>query len=320
MSNARWAQSLKRKMSLDNQRIREIKNRLQPLLEAEARALELKECVPDAACFVGLAGVKFLGEPHDVVAGLVSLRRITNAPGIVHVCRAADPKRSDYLGVARYSHTIKAEIAVGRSEAQDNPEFVHNLAWHTAALLKLRGHQTLFCPGSSTVSWDTVASVLDQSTPFLVLDDVPQQIRIGQLTEISHQDLEWVRDNWQRALNLRDASSSRRFGLAFNVSYTWNHTKDIRLAIANIWSGLEALFGIQTDRPVTQRLVERITAWLPGISEDDVRALYNHRCDAVHGRWMRDEELADVIKQSAQLLQQALVRCVEREEKTLPDW
>jgi hypothetical protein len=307
-------------MSLDDQRIKEIKSRLEPLAQAEARVVALKARVPDAACFVGLAGVKFRGETYDVVPGLVSLRAVSNAPGIVHVCRAADLKRTDYLGVARYSHTIIAEIAAGRPGANDDPDFVYNLAWHTAALLKLRGHQTLFCPGSSTVSWDTVAAVLDQSTPFLVLDDVPQQIRVGRLSEISHQDLEWVRDNWQRALNLRDASSSRRFGLAFNVSYTWNHTKDSRLAIANIWSGLEALFGIQTDRPVTERLVKRITSWLVGTSEHEVRTLYNHRCDAVHGRWMRDEELGNVIKQSSDLLQRSLVRSIEREEKTLPDW
>src|SRR5258706_9040710 len=119
-------------MSLDDQRIKEIKSRLEPLAQAEARAVALKARVPDAACFVGLAGVKFRGETYDVVPGLVSLRAVSNAPGIVHVCRAADLKRTDYLGVARYSHTIIAEIAAGRPEAKDDSDFVYNLAWHTA--------------------------------------------------------------------------------------------------------------------------------------------------------------------------------------------
>lgn len=119
----------------------------------------------------------------------------------------------------------------------------------------------------------------------------------------------------------RDAQRKfHRFGLAFNVAYTWNHTNDPRLAVASIWSGLEALFGIQTDRPVTQRLIERIAAWLAGVSEQDIRDLYNHRCDAVHGRSMEEPEIIDVIRRSADLLRRSLVRCIERDETTLPDW
>ena len=116
------------------------------------------------------------------------------------------------------------------------------------------------------------------------------------------------------------SSSSRRFGLAFNAAYTWNHTIDSRLAVANIWSALEALFGIQTDRPVTDRLVARIAAWGCGPPKADIRELYDHRCDAVHGRQMQDAEIIDVIRQSANLLRRSLILCIEREQKTLPDW
>ena len=305
-----------------NEEIERLKGLHQPLLDAEARARALQSSIPNAHWYFGLSGIDFAGEPYDIFPGLMVLRQVTNPPGVVHVCRAANLKQSDYLGIARYSHTIKAEIVAGivAPDLEFDADFLHGLAWHSAAMLKLRGHDTLFCPGSTTVSWDTVSLVDDQSKPFIVQDDVPQQIRSNPCRAITSDDLLWVRRNWEQALRLRDASSSQRFSLGFNISYTWNHTKDPRLAIAKIWSGMEALFGVQTDRPVTQRLVQRIAAWVPGTSEEDVRALYSHRCDAVHGRLMLQDQLADIITQSSGLLRSSLILSIERGQKTLPDW
>jgi hypothetical protein len=84
------------------------------------------------------------------VPGLVTIRRVTN-PGIVHVCRAADISRSDYLGIGRYSHAITAELAagdLGRPEADYDQNRLLDVAWHAAALLKLRGHASFVCPRS----------------------------------------------------------------------------------------------------------------------------------------------------------------------------
>jgi hypothetical protein len=227
------------------------------------------------------------------------------------------------LAIGRYSHSVAAELAVGNRdrEGHGEPDFLHNLAWHTAALLRLRGHHLLSCPASSTVSWDTVAAIDNQSVHFRVLDDVPRQVALNvRESTVTAADLTWVRDNWDRALRLRDASSSRRFGLAFNIAYTWNHTQEARIAIGNLWCGLDALFGLQTDRPVTQRLVERIAAWLSDTPEQQIFDLYNHRCDAIHGRWMKDDELGMVLRGTMSLLFRSLVRCIEEGMKTLPDW
>lgn len=308
-------------MVLTERQLQEIESRIQPLLDSEALAVKLQSQVPDAALFVGLAGIVYEESSFDILPDLVMLRPVTNPPGIVHVCRSANLNHSNYLGVARYSNYITAEIACGRklSSYSDDACFLHALAWHTTSLIKLRGHQTIFCPASSSVSWDTVALEANNSVTFLTLDDVPSKISIDDSKPVTTEDLVWVRNNWDRALDLRNASNSLRFGLAFNIAYTWNHTKDSRLAIASIWSGLEALFGVQTDRPVTQRLVERIAAWLD-ISEHSVYSLYNHRCDAVHGRSLQEDEILDVIRKSADLLRQTLIRCIETNKTTLPDW
>lgn len=310
-------------MSLSESELADIEASIHPILASEKRAQELQPLVPHSHLFVGLMGVTYSEAPFELLPGFLTLRQVTNPPGIIHVCRAADLERADYLAIARYSHGVKVELAVGDRKRDGHSEagFLHDLAWHAAGLLKLRGHHLLSCPASSTVSWDTVAAIENNSVQFRVLDDVPRQIalRTGQHT-ITPGELAWVRDHFNRSLRLREVSTSRRFGLAYNIAYSWNHTQEPRIAIGNLWCGLDALFGVKTDRPVTQKLVERIAAWVPGVSEVQVTDLYNHRCDAIHGRIMQDNQLGIALNDTVSLLFLSLTRCVEEGLPTLPDW
>ena len=309
-------------MKLTNDRLNAISARVQPLIAAEVRSRGLEGEVPPSYLFVGLNGVSYTGEAFEVLPGFLTLRQVTNPPGLVHVTRASSAKDDQYLSVGRYSYGITVELAAGSSEFPDSkdPEFLHAIAFHTAALVKLRGHENLFCPVSATTSWDLVASAGEHSVRFRLLDDVPSQIRVGHPSEIIEADLIWAREYWDQAFRMRDGSISARFGLAFNVAYTWNHTLNPRIAISSIWVGLEALFGNRTDRPVTRTLVDRIVSWLGDVSESEIFDLYNSRCDAVHGRPMDAKTLRDTLQGSSLLLRRSVVRCIESEERTLPDW
>jgi hypothetical protein len=301
--------------------LNKIKERLGPLLLAEARANELVQQTPPARLFVAVCGVRVEFDSFEVLDDFLSLQKVTNPPGIVHVTRAADLRYSDYLAVSRYSSAIQEEIAVGNTELQENDQFLLGIAWHTAALLKLRGYTSLFCPSSSSASWDTISAISDNSIKFQMLDDISKQISFTpQEASISVKDLEWVKLYWNTALDLRNAEKSRRFGLAFTIMYAWNQTPDPRIAIANIWAGLEALFGQRNERRTTEALARRISAWLPSITENEVRNLYIQRCDAVHGRWLNDAEVGRALKESENLLRQALIKCIETNTRTLPDW
>lgn len=121
-------------------------------------------------------------------------------------------------------------------------------------------------------------------------------------------------------MRLRNKDISRRFGLAFDLLYSWNHTDNLRIALANIWCGLEALFGRQDDKPVTKKLVERICCWNPELNISNVRALYNKRCDVVHGRWINDNEIIGAVNDSQRILRLSLIKAIETNKTTLPDW
>ena len=108
-------------------------------------------------------------DSQEIIAGLASIRSVSNPPGVVHVARAADLSASDYLGVSRYSASIRAELCVGthhRGTDEKEAQFELGTAWHLVALLKLIASPSLYCPAVSGVSWDAVAAIDDNSVVF----------------------------------------------------------------------------------------------------------------------------------------------------------
>lgn len=296
---------------------------MKPIFNLEERSKELMSVVPDRSLFVGLCGVS-LGFDEFEIRDYGCIRKVTNPPMFVHICSAANLEELDYIAVGRYSLGIQAELAFGdkalRSKVHDE-SFLLGVAWHAAALIKLRGHTSLFCPVSASISWDIIGAIKDHTVIFRVLDDVPRQIvfQPGN-TKVSKEDIQWVKTNWENSLMLRDKSKSRRFGLAFNLAYMWNQTKDERMALANLWCGLEALFGCQSDIRVKEMLVNRISNWLPSLSKTYVRELYKIRCDAVHGRFLDNKGVGTAIRDTEAILRDAVVTCIERTSVPLPDW
>ncbi|MEW6047105.1 MAG: hypothetical protein AB1609_11580 [Bacillota bacterium] len=237
--------------------IQRIERVLSPFKAAEQRAAELLATAPRARLFVGVCGVTLEAASFAVVDEFITLRSVSNPPSAIHIAQVADLTDADYLAVSRYSSSVTSEIAVGHLDIEKahQLDLLLHLAWHTAAMLKLRGHDGLICPVASTVSWDVVPAIKDRSVRFYLLDDSPRLIvPTAVRSRISNVDMEWTKTHWDSALDLRNVSVSRRFGLAFSIAYYWNHTFDLRIALSNLWCGLEALFGERHDRPVVVNL------------------------------------------------------------------
>lgn len=303
-------------------RINEIRKRLAPFEKATARSKILAKQISTALAYIAICGVDVDFSSQDVIEGLVSIRKVTNPPGLVAVAAAGKPEGSDYFTVARYSPSIRAEmlIGVGESSSDFPMQSWVNLAYNTAVMFKLRGHFALYSPASASASWDTISGIRDHSVLFCVLDDVPRQIGLSRkATVISAADVEWVSKHYMDVFDLRNEEKSARFGLAFNVYYTWNHTSDSRVALANLWIGLEALFGKQTDRRVTDALCGRIAAWI-GIDKKTIADLYRRRCDAVHGRPVDARSMPQSIRDTESLLRRSLVNSIETNQRTLENW
>lgn len=155
---------------------------------------------------------------------------------------------------------------------------------------------------------------------FHLLDDYTARlIAPADVKSVNDGDADWVTSGITPALELR-GPHSRRFALAFELYHGWNHTGDYRTAMTHAWSALEALFGKRDDKKVTASLCARIAAWLPGTDDADVRALYDRRCDIVHGRPLTANDAMPHVYASADLLRRSLVRAIDTATPTLDDW
>ena len=87
------------------------------------------------------------------------------------------------------------------------------------------------------------------------------------------------------------------------------------MAIARLWAGIEALFGISSE------LSYRVATYAAAVLEERgevrlaryraVRALYGRRSRAVHGDPMNQEDLAQTMSDSYQLLADLLLVTLE---------
>lgn len=297
---------------------------LKPILEREEKANEISSEVPKGKLFIGICDLTLTKDKFNFYDNFFQLRKLSNPPGVIHVCRAADSQCSmDYLTVSRYSSSLSAELAISceYTGAPIDTNTLLGFGWHFIALIKLRGQQNILCPCASSESWDVIAAVPEHSIIFNLLDDTPKRIVVSKtLNSVNDDDIFWIEKYYRSALELRDGENSRRFGLAFNIAYTWNYTDNLRIAFSSLWCALDALFGCRTDRPVTERLIRRICDWLPEYGETYIKNLYNLRSDAVHGRYFDEKDIYNAINETNKILREALIKCIETNTKTLPDW
>ena len=306
----RLGQSAKVKSQLDSH----------PVFKARNVAEELAQRDWPYSYYVGIAGVYLEEQEISILDGDYLVKNVTNSPGMVNLFSACDISDNNTHIAARYASDITCEICVGNRvcDGQDVNTILNN-AWSIAALIKIHSNSNAPCPVSTTVSWDTVAAKQNNELKVYVLDDVSKYISVGTDNVISLKCLTLVERDFSNFQRLRLDGVSRRFGLASSIAYTWCHTSDVRLAFSSLWCALDALFGVQNDRPVTKKLIERICAWLPDRRYDRIRSLYNTRSDAIHGREITDI-YANQLLETYHLLRDCIKKVLETGEVPLPDW
>lgn len=180
------------KDEVDIQKMQDI---LKPFLDIEQKSRDLIDTVPRAKLYIGISGIR-LGFDSIELNDCVSIRKVENSPGIVHLCRAANPDMTDHLSVGRYSAGIGAELVLGKNDTLPD-SMLFDIGWHIAGLIKIRGFSSLFCPASATCSWDLVNCITDQSIDFRLLDDVPKRIIVNDENTLRDEDIGWISRYWR---------------------------------------------------------------------------------------------------------------------------
>ena len=282
------------------------------------RAKDLASAIPRGALYIALEGVD-TEEDLVLVERVARIRKVCQPPGLVEITLAADLKHTDYLGVARHTEKVTAEVVMAETEWKLTTTL--DVAWTIVVMLKLRRHENILASFCSAVSIDIVPTIADQSIQFNILDDYVARLTVPATpTHVDRDDAEWIENSLMSVLKLRADLDSKRFSLAFSIYHEWNHTTDFRVAMVRIWSALGALFGKRDDREVTETLCGRIASWLPGVNAVDIRTLYDRRCDVVHGRALKAADMRPDVLGSAELLRRALVNAIDAKMRTLDDW
>lgn len=215
-----------------------------------------------------------------------------------------------------------------------------NKCWLASALLVLRGFARHICPAASAYSWNLIAGHQKQTSHLFVqqlkeegvekavyesrralpafqgglLDYhlkilIPDKIRND---AFDAKEAAWIAKHFE--IFNRLATEDERFRFALEASIDWRYSKDVRSALARIWSGIESLFNINTE------LVYRIsllaaTVWAPRGQERinafrDIKNLYGIRSKAVHGEPLTEDKLLKGLHGSFELLRHLILDAI----------
>jgi len=272
----------------------------------------------------------------------VSIRRLDSRISVFDLAATGAAGFREWAMLEPFLPGCVSEIETSQDAAVKPGYDTLNRAWLASALLKLKGYNAHLPLACSAYSWNVVAGhqertkwifkeelkekgiasavnstrrdlppfkgqLLELHTKFLVPDNAK--------TTLLEEDAYWIRNNYKTFNSLASESESFRFALAAAVN--WQYSSDPRVAIAQLWSGIEAVFfGISSE------LVYRISLLIASLLEprgvarkakfDKVRKLYGVRSKAVHGEELSDDKLTKAMLESFDILSGLLLLNVEK--------
>lgn len=254
--------------------------------------------------YLAIIGLKISIDEFEFVPE-ARLQRVEEHPGEMELARAL--RNSQIVSaIGRYAHGIQHELRVGRDALKH--------AWPVISALRVRTCSEFLVPAFCDRSWSTIAAFEDRSCVAGLYEDIPQARPLSeQAVEIREEDLEWVKAHLTAFVELYHNES---FSLAAEALATHHHyVEDERIMTAMLWSGIEALFGVESE--LRFRLATSVAVALePRGTErrnlyEAMKRHYDVRSKAVHGGRVSQKILHQHVLDVRSLLSRLLCRFVE---------
>ncbi len=254
----------------------------------------------------------------------ITIRHLTRPLSVFDLAAAGASGFREWAVLEPFLPGCRCEIET-MSDAATLPGYdTLNRAWLASALLKLKGYYSHLPLACSCYSWSVVAEQSEKRQA--EKHDLP--CFKGQLLEcytkylsipntkivISEQDADWINSNFERFNVLASKSDSFRFALSAAVE--WQYSTEPRAAVARLWSGIEALFGIESE------LIYRISLVISCLLEPrgttrrerfaKIRKLYGVRSKAVHGAKLSEQEITEAMIETSEILNKLLLINLEK--------
>jgi hypothetical protein len=237
-------------------------------------------------------------------------RRVVEPPGEVELARAL---KSQVLfgAIGRYSHGITYELAVNR-EFGDNDQSSFNVAWWIISALRVKTLLEFLVPAVADYSWSIIAALEEKECHAQLLEDVPQARRIEHPVTVTNADFAWVLG---RLLKFGEMLEVPSFRLAVDALTTHQHLVNLRMMVASLWSGIEALVGVQSELRFRISLSVASLLETRGSQRSElyrrIKKLYDVRSKVVHGVVMREDEMVHHVAEVRKLLSKMVCTLVE---------
>lgn len=291
--------------------------------------------------YVLIAGLQVSEESHKLADG-VSLRRLEDPFTVFDLAAAGAAGFHEWAALTAFVGRCWSELE-SAADASNIPGYdTLNRAWLVSALIGLRGYGGHLCVAHGSYSWRVVAGHQERTgSQFAeqLLEEGPEAAvfrsrralpafeagllehnirmlveRDRMLTAFTAADAAWVREHVETFNQL--AAKSQPFRFALEAAVDWRIQRDQRAAVARLWSGIEALFGLKSE------LVFRLSLLVAAVLDERgdarekrykwTRKLYDQRSKAVHGSEMSADALRDAMNGSYTLLRALMLKVIER--------
>jgi len=280
-------------------------------------------------------------EPFFKLGPGVYIRRLNNSISVFDLAAAGAAGFREWAMLEPFLPRCVCEIETGEEAAISPGYDTLNRAWLASGLTKLKGFNAHLPLACSSYPWDFIAGHQERTKDIFEMQLKEKGVEAavnsperalpkfkGQLLEVhtkllvpkniktilNKEDADWIKDNYERFNCL--AAKSEGFRFALSAAVNWQYASEPRMAIAELWSGIEALFGINSE------LVYRISLQVASLLEErgpkrkdrfkQVKKLYGARSKAVHGEELSDDKLNKAMIESFDILNKLLLVNIEK--------
>lgn len=263
-------------------------------------------------------------EWHFAVGGLQTKTDSIEMSGAIHIQRLkVFPTEAELAfslnnplvaGIMQHygEDVIQHELVI-KADTIDDAEDLFLTAHVILAGLRIRTEAEIICPALCQTSWAGLRGISGKNCHAYRFEPAMYSHDFGAATLITSDDIEWVRDNLGKLVEL---NKDQRFQTAIEALCSYLHAANYRMMAAQLWAGVEAIFEVRYEISFRLPLLAALLLEKRGPECRDLRKkikkLYNERSTAVHGGDVSEEKLQTHVSEVRTLLAKLLATIIKR--------